>query len=105
MNRMRRRYPDGIPPGWLDARRVIGRTLVSREERAAVERPRDIRCESTEGLAADVRQVSVPSGILDGHVPWPITGSHTQPGELGENAVSHERTHTNRTVVCAGHRV
>src|SRR5919107_254302 len=102
---MRRRDPDRVTARGIDARYPVGRAVITREEGAAVKRFGDVRRELAKGLAADVRQIPVPAGILDTQVPGTIARRDPQPGELREDAITHECADAHRAVVRAGHRV
>src|SRR6476620_7007655 len=58
-----------------------------------------------ERLGADIRKITAPPRVLHADVSLAIPGYRAEPGEIREDAVSHERADPNRTVVGAGHRV
>src|SRR5690242_10355609 len=99
---MRGGSPDGVAPQRIDTGDEVRRPVVTLEERAAIERLRNLRREPTPRVGAHVGEIPMPTRIVHTNVPGAIARAHPQPGELGEDAVSHERTDPDGFVAGAG---
>ena len=106
VNRVCSRLPNRIRPLRIDSRRRVRQTAVSRQELAAPHR-RWQSIGETLGilLAPHVGQVAAPPRVADRHQTAGVRSRDLQSGQIGDDAISHERPGPHGSVIGAGDRV